>query len=146
MEDSEKKFSVEQLSNLYEELNRENLDDEDGVEEDFEFRYEKIKPIAVGSFKKVWKVYDRKTERYLALAELLKPNLEGAKMRFLREAKLTALLDHPNIISVYDLGLNEDGHPFFVMELKDGDSMHEMLLKKDRVLSMRILISNYKLF
>jgi len=132
MSDKKKKFSVEQLSSLYEELSGDAFDDEETLTEEFEFRYEKIKPIAVGSFKKVWKVFDRKTERHLALAELLKPDKEGAKERFIREAKLTALLDHPNIISVYDIGINEDDNPFFVMELKDGLSLHEMLFKKNQ--------------
>lgn len=131
MDSHKKKFSIDQLSNLYREMSEEEDDDDLDFEEDVESRYEKVKPIAVGSFKKVWKVFDTKTERYLALAELLNPSIEGAKQRFLREAKLTALLDHPNIISVYDIGVSEEGHPFFVMELKDGDSLHEMLFKKN---------------
>jgi serine/threonine-protein kinase len=131
MESHKKKFSIDQLSSLYRELSEEEDDDELDFDDELECRYEKVKPIAVGSFKKVWKVLDSKTERYLALAELLNPSIEGAKQRFLREAKLTALLDHPNIISVYDIGVNEEGHPFFVMELKDGDSLHEMLFKKN---------------
>lgn len=131
MDSRKKKFSVDQLSSLYRELSEEDDEDELDFEDDVESRYEKVKPIAVGSFKKVWKVLDTKTERYLALAELLNPSIEGAKQRFLREAKLTALLDHPNIISVYDIGISEEGHPFFVMELKDGDSLHDMLFKKN---------------
>jgi len=130
-ENEKKKFSIDQLSSLYRELCEDDgADEELELDGELEQRYEKLKPIAVGSFKKVWKVFDRKTERYLALAELLDPFQAGAKQRFLREAKLTALLDHPNIISVYDIGVNEEGKPFFVMELKDGNSLHEAIFKK----------------
>lgn len=42
--------------------------------------------------------------------------------RFVREARLTASLDHPNIVRLYDVGLF-DGRPYFVAELLDGETL-----------------------
>ena len=39
----------------------------------------------------------------------------------------TALLEHPNIISIHDIGLNDDGKPYFTMDLKTGDSLEDIL-------------------
>lgn len=49
--------------------------------------------------------------------------------RFQREAKLTAQLAHPNIVTVRDFGLSEQGAPYLVMELLDGVSLSELLAK-----------------
>lgn len=48
--------------------------------------------------------------------------------RFLREARLTASLDHPNIVRLYDVGLL-DGRPYFVSELLDGETLRERIAR-----------------
>jgi len=52
-------------------------------------------------------------------------------MRFEREAKLMALLEHPHCVSVIDFGLHDD-KPYVVMELLRGRSLHEMLVEQGR--------------
>ena len=47
--------------------------------------------------------------------------------RFQREAKVTALLSHPNIVVVSDFGFAEQGQPYLVMELVEGASLAEVL-------------------
>ncbi len=47
--------------------------------------------------------------------------------RFLREARTTASLGHPNIVRVQDLGKLDDGRPYLVMELLDGEGFDERL-------------------
>jgi serine/threonine protein kinase len=47
-------------------------------------------------------------------------------VRFLREARITASLDHPNIVKVYDVGTH-DGQPFMVIELLDGETLRNRL-------------------
>jgi DNA-binding response OmpR family regulator/serine/threonine protein kinase len=47
--------------------------------------------------------------------------------RFQREAKISALLSHPNIVAVRDFGLAEQGAPYLVMELVDGAGLDEVL-------------------
>jgi serine/threonine-protein kinase len=94
-------------------------------------RYIKPELLARGAMKKVSRVFDTKTGRHVAMAELRANAPEELYEPFLREARLTALLEHPNIISVNDIGLTEKGLPYFTMDLKRGDSLGTFL-KKNR--------------
>jgi serine/threonine protein kinase len=47
---------------------------------------------------------------------------DTAATRFQREARVTALLSHPNIVAVRDFGVAEQGQPYLVMEFVDGAS------------------------
>lgn len=49
------------------------------------------------------------------------------RRRFLREARVTAMLQHPNTIPVYDLSRNNRGHYFFTMKLLEGYTLREIL-------------------
>ena len=51
---------------------------------------------------------------------------EEAYSRFIREAQVVAKLNHPNIVSIYDIG-KEDGKQFFVLEFVDGMSLRELV-------------------
>jgi eukaryotic-like serine/threonine-protein kinase len=53
--------------------------------------------------------------------------------RFEREAKLEGSLNHPNVVALYDVGF-QDGKPYFVTELLEGDSMRK---RRDRPHSAR---------
>jgi tetratricopeptide (TPR) repeat protein len=83
--------------------------------------------IASGGLKRVSKVYDRKTGRHVAFACLRDPQRKELFDPFLREARLTGALHHPNIIPIYDLGLDENGEPFFIMELKTGNTLAQII-------------------
>lgn len=50
--------------------------------------------------------------------------------RFMREAKTTAKIQHPNIVNVFDLGRGDEGDLFFVMERLDGDALSQRLRTK----------------
>src|SRR5581483_1564527 len=49
------------------------------------------------------------------------------RARFLREARSVSALNHPNIAEVYDYGETHDGQPFLVMELVNGENLHQLL-------------------
>ena len=49
------------------------------------------------------------------------------QQRFLREARVTAMLQHPNTVPVYEIGRDKDGHYFFTMKRIVGDTMREIL-------------------
>jgi serine/threonine protein kinase len=95
-------------------------------------RYTGDEEIAKGGMKSIKKVYDNSTARYMARADLL-PHIDEVGFEiFLREARLTALLEHPNIISTQDIGINDDGRPYFIMDLKVGDSLAVILSELDK--------------
>ncbi len=54
---------------------------------------------------------------------------EGGRERFLREARVAAAVGHPGIVDVFDVGETEDGIPYMVMELLEGESLADRLRK-----------------
>ncbi|MBF0198072.1 MAG: serine/threonine protein kinase [Planctomycetes bacterium] len=93
-------------------------------------RYINKQPLAEGGMKSISKVFDQKTGRTIAFAELLKPDHVEHYENFLQEARLTSQLDHPNIITIHEIDVNLEGHPYFTMELKTGDSLDNILAKQ----------------
>ena len=83
--------------------------------------------IAHGGMKSIYKVFDQSMGRHLAMAKLIKNDDENSYMPFIREARLTANLEHPNIIKVHEIGFYEERKPYFTMELKTGDNLNVIL-------------------
>ena len=84
--------------------------------------------IARGGMGIVYRATDTRLDRQVALkilASLGAPD-ELRVERFFREARITASLDHPNIVSVYDVGTH-DGQPFMVVELLEGETLRDLL-------------------
>ena len=74
--------------------------------------------IGTGGMGVVYAVKQTSLDRRLALKQI-KPKLAGdARQRgqFITEAAVTSILSHPNIPSIVELGLNNDGAPFYAME------------------------------
>ena len=90
-------------------------------------RYTKPQVIARGGLKQILRVFDLRTGRNVAMAKLLPDAPSEMYEPFLREARLTALLEHPYIIAIHDIGVGTDGLPYFTMELKVGDSLGEII-------------------
>jgi len=63
------------------------------------------------------------------------PSMDTAMKRFEQECKVTAKLDHPNVVSVFDVGTLEGRRPFLVMEFIQGESLRDYL---DREGSMSV--------
>lgn len=53
----------------------------------------------------------------------------AAVERFLREARLAARINHPNVVHVYDTGVDEQGRPYIVMELLSGEPLKSRLMR-----------------
>jgi len=98
-------------------------------------RYTEKDLIATGGMKEIYKVFDTKLGRFIAMAQIIPNTNEEFCEIFLKEAAITASLEHPNIISVYDLGVNEKHDPFFTMELKVGDSLEEIIKNEKKKLN-----------
>ncbi|VGO14152.1 Serine/threonine-protein kinase PknD [Pontiella desulfatans] len=92
-------------------------------------RYREIGKIAEGGEKKISLVHDHRLDRRVAMAHAVRNGSPQDLEQFLREARLTANLAHPNIMPVYNMGLDENGEPFFSMELIPGDSLKSIVRK-----------------
>lgn len=93
-------------------------------------RYTERKVLAQGGMKTISRVFDTKTGRHVAMAELRGNAPQELYEPFLREARLSALLEHPNIISIHDIGLSDEGVPYFTMDLKRGETLETFIHKK----------------
>jgi len=97
-------------------------------------RYQDKEFLASGALKNVYKVFDRKMTRDVALAELKEEIPEEQYDAFFNEASLTSSLRHPNIITVFDFGFNEVHIPYFTMELKIGNTLNDILKSDNKSL------------
>ncbi|WDE98875.1 protein kinase [Lentisphaera profundi] len=89
-------------------------------------RYCEFKHLDEGGLKVIQSCRDLRTGRFLAMATLKNSVNDKQKEAFLKEARLTAALQHPNIIPLYDLGLH-DQKPWFTMKLISGASLEKLI-------------------
>ncbi len=78
--------------------------------------------VARGSMGRVRRAYDARLTRPVAVKELIALD-PHQRARFAREARITARLQHPAIVPVYDLGTLDSGEPFYCMKLVAGRSL-----------------------
>ena len=95
-------------------------------------RYEIKSELGRGGMATVYRGYDPLFEREVAVkvlpSELLHSDPQF-KLRFEREAKIIASLEHPSIVPVYDVG-EDNGQPYFVMRYMNGGSLSERIKTK----------------
>jgi predicted ATPase len=84
--------------------------------------------LGAGGMGEVYRAYDTRLQREVAIKVLGRGVLErpGARLRFEQEARAASALNHPNIITVYDIG-EEASCPYIVMEVVEGSSLRQML-------------------
>lgn len=110
-------------------------------------RYVVTNKIAEGGSKKIVKVMDSATRRHVAMAVLKDNESEEAVEEFLREARLTAFLQHPNIMPVYDIGVNAVNQPYFTMKLiKGGFNLASLIKSTDKFSDFKTLSSRLETF
>jgi tetratricopeptide (TPR) repeat protein len=89
-------------------------------------RYVIRKYHAQGGIGEIWLAEDSEIGRQVALKRLRKRR-EEVQERFLVEAQVTGQLEHPGIVPVHDLGVDEEGRPFYVMSFIHGRTLKEVI-------------------
>jgi serine/threonine-protein kinase len=94
-------------------------------------RYKLLEPLGSGGMAVVHKALDTMLERIVAVKILREDYAkdEDFRNRFKQEAKAAANLSHPNIVTVYDFGLDED-QVFIVIEYIDGTDLKSLIRQK----------------
>jgi tRNA A-37 threonylcarbamoyl transferase component Bud32 len=101
-------------------------------------RYERREEIARGGMGIVHRVFDPVLRRQLAMKVILARKkeesprerhlaMQRALARFLEEAQVTSQLDHPGIVPVHELGIDESGRVYFTMRLVRGRDFRRIL-------------------
>jgi len=100
-------------------------------------RYEIVKVLGKGAMGVVYKARDPLLDRTVAVKTIVSPQGSGKRIRsaylerFQREAKAAAKMQHPAIVTIFDVGVDEaSGAPFMVLEYLPGETLADRL---DRV-------------
>ena len=97
--------------------------------------YKILDAIAVGGFGTVYRVEHTMLGRQAALKILHRElgSTSDAARRFEREAKAVNIIQHPNVVDVFDFGYLSDGQPYFVMELLTGVDLQSHIEARGRL-------------
>ncbi len=83
--------------------------------------------VATGGMGTVLEVRELPTKRDVAMKIMAEDSTATDARRFVLEAQITAGLEHPNIVPVHELGINDEGKPFYTMKLVRGTSLKHVL-------------------
>jgi eukaryotic-like serine/threonine-protein kinase len=91
-------------------------------------RYKIIRKLGAGGMGDVYLAQDGSLNRYVAVKILPRKHTQNAERlgRFLREAQVASILNHPNVLTIHEVG-EQDGTHFIVTEYVDGQTLGELL-------------------
>ena len=92
-------------------------------------RYTHLKKFAEGGTASLEEARDKNLGRTV-LIKRLHPHLKNSEIevkRFLREARVTALIQHPATVPLYEIGRDANGDPYFTMKKVEGENMREII-------------------
>ena len=95
-------------------------------------RYRIIGEHGRGGLGRVSRVRDLDLARDIAIKEMISSD-QVSEARFLREALITARLEHPGIVPLYEAGRWPDGTPFYAMKLVAGRPLRELIVERTTV-------------
>lgn len=98
--------------------------------------YRIVEPIGAGGMGVVYKAFDNKLQRVVALKILPAEYVsqQDRRRRFFQEARAASALNHPHILTVYEVG-EDDGKPYIAMEFIEGETLRQKI--KARSLQIR---------
>jgi eukaryotic-like serine/threonine-protein kinase len=90
--------------------------------------YEILAPIGAGGMGEVYRARDTRLDRMVALKVLSRTRVDDPerKRRFLQEAKMASALNHPNIVTIYEVGI-DNGIDYLAMELVPGKPLNRLI-------------------
>ncbi|HEY6122532.1 MAG TPA: UvrD-helicase domain-containing protein [Pyrinomonadaceae bacterium] len=90
--------------------------------------YRIIEPIGAGGMGEVFKAYDKKLHRIVALKLLPAEYVaqQDRRRRFMQEARAASALNHPHILTIYEVG-EDDGRPYIAMEYIEGETVRQKI-------------------
>jgi serine/threonine protein kinase len=101
--------------------------------------YRIVREVGRGGMGRILEAVDTRLHREVAIKELINPAKNQA--RFIREAVLTARLQHPAIVAVHEVGVFANGNPFIAMKLVRGESLRDVIRKRTNLAERLELIS-----
>ena len=104
--------------------------------------YELVRPLGAGGMGEVWLARDPRLNREVAIKVLPSDRLtdESRRRRFIQEAQAASSLNHPNIITIYEID-SADGRDFIVMELVRGKSLDQLIPRQGMRLNEALRIA-----
>jgi len=93
--------------------------------------YRILEPIGAGGMGAVYKAYDNKLQRVVALKLLPSESVsqQDRRRRFFQEARAASALNHPHILTIYEVG-EDDGRPYIAMEFVEGETLRKKIKNK----------------
>ena len=90
--------------------------------------YRILEPIGAGGMGAVYKAYDNKLQRTVAIKLLPSEYVsqQDRRRRFFQEARAASALSHPHILTIYDVG-EDDGRPYIAMEYVEGQTLRDKI-------------------
>jgi serine/threonine-protein kinase len=94
-------------------------------------RYRPLRIHAKGGLGEVYVARDEELSRDVALKRIQGPRADdpSSRQRFLREAEITARLEHPGVVPVYGLVTDRDGQPCYAMRFIQGETLQDAIMK-----------------
>ncbi|HEY0191622.1 MAG TPA: serine/threonine-protein kinase [Kofleriaceae bacterium] len=103
-------------------------------------RYRLGAELGRGGMGRVVEAFDLQLGRTVALKEVLPRGGPSIAKRFVREVQLTARLEHPSIVPLYDAGTTIDGRPFYVMRRVSGRPLDQLMAQATGLVERLILL------
>jgi eukaryotic-like serine/threonine-protein kinase len=98
-------------------------------------RYIVESEIGSGALGKVYLARHKVLERKVAIKVLFE-DLQGNEnsfLRFQREAQAASSLNHPNIVTIFDFGLQDNSYPFLIMDYLQGENLKDIIQKTGKL-------------
>jgi len=90
-------------------------------------RYQLVRELGRGGMGRVDEVFDQKLGRPVAQKKVLYQAGDDPAILLVAEAQTCAQLEHPSIVPVYDVGIDEDGNPAYTMRVVRGETLRRVM-------------------